>query len=220
MRRQIVTLPQKNPVGDALSVAYEAASPAFADQHWTTLCWARLALSLGARKSVVERLTGIDHAELLRNFSGPKAKRESRKSAGRAPQSSAWFVNANLIVRVQAAEFYAIFDKLRSAGNRPAESLIKGYEKFSQRHSYDLRLSFDRAYHLTSLVDGLWSSAKPELRLAVCGSCQSIFIAGRTATSGDDCAMCLVNKKFYRSRRVSGPLTPPNLAAIFHAHTR
>jgi hypothetical protein len=213
MKRDLSVSQTTGAVETELRPEYRAASRSYQDQHWTMLCWARLALSLGARISVVEKVTGIDHRELIRIFMNST---EHRKSCGRTPRSLGWFVRANLIVRVHAAAFYAIFRLLREAGILPAEALIKAYEKYSQKYEHDLRLSFDRAFQIVSLVDGLWTQAKPLLQTSVCGSCQSLYLVERrSASSIKDCPLCELNVRFSRSVRLSSKLTSPSHAAMF-----
>jgi hypothetical protein len=172
------------------------------------LSWAKLALDLGARPSVVERITGIDHKELIRVFfaSGP-----ARKSPGAFPSSAEWFMKPNLIVAIQAADFYAHFDKLRHFGTRPAEALIKAYEKHKRMHERDLRLSFDRSFDLVTHVDGIWTTTEPELQAIVCDQCRSLFITslGDRNRGPSQCPFCKLGKRYGRSGRLSKPFTVP-----------
>lgn len=214
MRRAKTVVKQTGAVVGSLPSEFRAESGAYGDQNWTTLNWARLALSLGARTSVVERIIGIEHSELLRIFFDST---DHRKSAGGFPSSAEWFIKANLITAVHATDFYAIFDKLRQAGNLPAEALIKAFQKYSEKYHHDLRLSFDRAFQLITHVDGLWSTEQPELQAVACDSCRSIYVTARwkVARSCDDCPMCRLTQKFDCSARVSKRFRQPGLARLF-----
>jgi hypothetical protein len=214
VRRAKTVVNQPIAVVDALPAEYSPGSRAYGDQHWVTLNWARLALNLGARPSIVERITGIQHSELLRIFFDAS---DHRTSPGGLPNSAEWFLKANLITAVHATDFYAIFDKLRQAGNPPAEALIKSFEKYKNKYFHDQRLTFDRAFHLISHVDGLWSTEEPELQAVSCDHCGSIYVTARwaVAKSRDECTVCRLTERFERSVRVSKQLRTPGLARLF-----
>jgi flagellar transcriptional activator FlhC len=214
MKRAKRVVNQTRAVVDALPPEYTPESRAYGDQHWATLNWARLALNLGARTQVVERITGIGHGELLRIFFDSS---DNRKSPGGFPSSAEWFINANLITAVHATDLYAVFDKLRQAGNPPAEALIKAFEKYSTKYHHDPRLSFDRAFHLICHVDGLWTQDEPELQALACYRCQSIYVAAKwkVARSCDACPMCKLAQRFEASVRVSSRFSPPGLTKLF-----
>jgi hypothetical protein len=199
-------------VQSELKPEYGVTSGRYIDQRWATLCWSRLALSLGARISVVEKVTGIDHSELTRIFTKPKGH---RKSCGNSPKTIGWFIRANLIVSVQAAHFYTIFSQLREAGILPAEALIKAYEKYFHNFEHDVRLSFDRAFQLVSQVDGFWNKAKPLLQKSVCVSCGALYLVERRGTSlMKDCPICELNSRYARSLRLSRTIPSPSLVAM------
>lgn len=214
MTRARPVVSQTSAVLDELAPEYSSGSRAYADQHWVTLNWARLALNLGARRGVVERITGVKHSELMRMFCDST---DNRKSPGGFPCSAEWYIKANLITVVHATDFYATFDKLREAGNPPAEALIKAFEKYAKKYHHDPRLTFDKAFHLITLVDGLWSKGQPELQAFPCDRCGSIYVAARwrVARSFEECPMCRLARKYVSSVRVSRRLSTPGLGKLF-----
>jgi flagellar transcriptional activator FlhC len=213
MNRANPVLNSTGAVLSELKPEYRAASRRYVDQHWAMLCWSRLALSLGARMSVVEKVTGIDRSELIRIFTEPK---EHRKSCGNSPKSIGWFIRANLLVTIQTAHFYAIFSQLRDAGILPAEALIKAYEKYFQNFEHDVRLSFDRAFQLVSLVDGYWTKGTPLLQKSVCNRCGALYLVERRGESSvKDCPLCELSSRYARSVRLSRTVPSPSLVAMF-----
>lgn len=214
MKRARLVANPTSAVVDELAPEYSPESRAYGDQHWVTLNWARLALNLGARRGVVERITGIRHSELMRLFCNST---DHRKSPGGFPCSAEWYIKANLITVVHATDFYATFDKLRKAGNPPAEALIKAFEKYAKKYHHDRRLTFDRAFHLITHVDGLWATGQPELQAFPCDRCGSIYVAARwkVARTFEECPMCRLAKKYVSSVRVSRRLSTNGLGKLF-----
>lgn len=210
MARQIAV---QAKLGASCEAGTSPASPkngSFLEQRWTMLSWAKLALGLGARLSIVERVTGVERRELRKLFFAPG---DRQKSPGNMPSSAEWFIQANNAEAVHIADFYARFDKLRAAMTPPAEALIKAYALYRRLNEHDKAnvLSFDRAFDLITHVDGLWTKVQPELQATICPRCQSLFIAavGSAYSSASCCPICKLRRRCDADLQRNKPLRPP-----------
>lgn len=194
----------------------EISSPE--SQRFRLLELAKQAFELGARTPVVQTITGLSRAELVRVF---HSLPQMHSNPGRTPNSRDWIFRANLIVAVHIARFYAVFNYLQKSGIAPAEALVAAYRRYLQHMGHDVRLTFDRAFTLVTLVTGLWTDEEPALEPVICGVCESLYI-GTIGQQPDShkCPLCQVTKAFDRNARIRAPLTHPMIREVLEAAER
>jgi len=166
--------------------------------HFRQLDIAREALDLGARRSVVQQITGISEQELRRVFGNCPALTTNH---GGRPSS----IDKLLRVRelhIQASDFYNGFHHVFHRGVPPDEALLVSYRRYKGRHGDDVRLSFDRAFSVVTSVFRLWSTAAPTLKPFRCHQCGALYLAPVWASASDPspCAYCHFTRWFSRRK--------------------
>lgn len=123
---------------------------------------------------------------------------------GRPPVSPDWYHRANLIAKVEASVFAAIFGRIQNLGFGPADSLIGAYRAYLDHCVREPRVSFDRAFDLICHIHGLWIRTAPQLSLNVCSLCHSPYLAalGDCAASVHGCPFCKLIKRYDCDKRV------------------
>jgi hypothetical protein len=177
------------------------------------LALASRAFELSARAQVVEAITGVSRRELEKIFYDLPALHEN---SGRMPDSPEWFLSANVVVAFHLAAFYSFFRAATARGIAPPDALITAYRKYLSRFGHDVRVDFNRAFLLVSMVEGLWRKETPALEAIQCPKCHGLYIGalGDGARQQQACPLCKVAKTFPTTTRVSGPLKHPALADL------
>lgn len=169
--------------------------------HFRRLDIAREALDLGARRSVVQQITGISEAELRRVFGACPALTANR--GGRPSSVDKLFQGRE--IHLHASDFYNGFHHLFHRGVPPDESMVVAYRRYLGRHSGDTRLGFDRAFSIVTSVCRLWTSTAPLLKPVRCNTCDALFLAPVGASAADEtpCTYCKIARRLHRRERVS-----------------
>jgi hypothetical protein len=168
--------------------------------HFRRLDIAREALDLGARRSVVQQITGISEAELRRVFGACPALTTNR--GGRPSSVDKLFQGRE--IHLHASDFYNGFHHVFHRGVPPDESMVVAYRRYLGRHSGDVRLGFDRAFSVVTSVCRLWTSTAPLLKPVRCNTCDALFLAPVGASAADEtpCTYCKVARRLNRRERV------------------
>jgi len=164
--------------------------------HFWRLDIAREALDLGARRSVIQRMTGISEIELRRVFGQCPALTANR---GGRPRSVEKIFQVRQI-HLHASDFYNTFHHLLQRGVPPAESMVVGYRLYLRRHSGEVRLDFDRAFSLVTSACRLWTTDEPSLKSIRCRQCGAQCLApiGAIATDETPCTYCRAASRLKR----------------------
>jgi hypothetical protein len=162
-------------------------------QHFRRLDIAREALDLGARRSVVQQMTGISEGELRRVFGDCPAL--TTNWGGRPTSVEKLFQGRRL--HLHASDFYNGFHHLLHRGVLPDEAMVVAYRHYQHRHAGDERLVFDRAFTVVTSVCRLWTTAAPSLKPMRCGACGALFLAPIGASERDEtpCTYCKAAKR-------------------------
>ncbi len=170
--------------------------------HFRRLDIAREALDLGARRSVVQQITGISEAELRRVFGTCPALTTNR--GGRPSSVDKLFQGRE--IHLHASDFYNGFHHLFHRGVPPDEAMVVAYRRYQGRHCGDVRLGFDRAFSVVTSVCRLWTTAAPSLKPLRCNACGALFLAPIGASEHDEtpCTYCKVAKRLARHDRILG----------------
>jgi hypothetical protein len=184
-------------------------------QHFRRLDIAREALDLGARRSVVQQITGLSEAELRRVFGACPALTTNR--GGRPSSVDKLFQGRE--IHLHASDFYNGFHHLFHRGVPPDEAMVVAYRRYQGRHSGDVRLGFDRAFSVVTAVCRLWTLAAPSLKPLRCNACGALFLApiGASALDETPCTYCKVARRLGRHGRAAHghPARPP-----WHGHAQ
>ncbi len=189
----------------------------YAERHIKSLSLAKTCAELGARIKTISYLTGLGHQDLVRLFfvdahSAPR---------GRPPASPEWYHQANLIEKVEASVFCAIFERMSALGVGPADALVGAYKTYRGQCVQPARISFDRAFDLVCHLKGMWAQRTVQFSLNVCPSCHSHFLAalGERARCEHACPFCKLVKRYSCDKRVQTSFapcsTPPLLQSDF-----
>jgi hypothetical protein len=156
--------------------------------HFRRLDIAREALDLGARRSVVQQITGISEAELRRVFGACPAL--TTNCGGRPSSVEKLFQGRE--IHLHASDFYNGFHHLFHRGVPPDESMVVAYRRYQGRHLGDVRLGFDRAFSVV-------------LKPLRCNTCGALFLAPIGASASDEtpCTYCKVARRLNRHARVT-----------------
>lgn len=170
-------------------------------QHFRRLGIAREALDLGARRSVVQQITGITEAELRRVFGDCPALTANR--GGRPSSVDKLFQGREM--HLHASDFYNGFHHLFHRGVPPDEAMVVAYRRYQARHAGDARLGFDRAFSVVMSVCRLWTAAAPSLKSLRCEACGALFLApiGASALGETPCTYCKVARRLTRHARTA-----------------
>lgn len=168
--------------------------------HFRRLDIAREALDLGARRSVVERITGLGETELRRVFGACPAL--TTNHGGRPSSVDKLFHGREL--HLHASDFYNGFHHLFHRGVPPDESIVVAYRRYQDRHSGTGRLGFDRAFTVVTSVCRLWTTAEPTLKPMRCRHCGALSLAPVGSSSFDEtpCTYCKVARRLQRSEQL------------------
>jgi hypothetical protein len=172
--------------------------------HFRRLAIARDALDLGARRSVVQQITGLSETELRRVFGACPALTANR--GGRPSSVEKLFQGRE--IHLHASDFYNGFHHLLHRGVLPDEAMVVSYRRYRARHAGDVRLDFDRAFTVVTAVCRLWTTAAPALKPLRCVVCGALYLAPVGANPNDErpCTYCKV------ARRPARPV--PEQAAV------
>ena len=198
--------------------------PTRGDRHLRAIQLAKQLAELGARLKTIHSITGLPPREVQRLFfADPRTI-----PRGRAPDSTEWYHNANLILRTDACLIGAKYRQLRGQGLSPGEALVFAYRAYQAATLPPYRISLDRAFNLVSYIDGIWLARTPTLSVLTCPGCGCEFIAaiGTVARSGEICPFCKLIERFPLDHRIqaSYPAHPSvesierqqGLLALFH----
>ena len=175
--------------------------PNHVHHHFRSLDIAREALDLGARRTVVQQITGLCEGELRRVFG---ACPSLTTNCGGRPSSVEKLVERR-IVHLHASDFYNGFHHLLNRGVPPDEAMVVAYRHYKERHPGDARLGFDRAFSVVTSVCRLWTNAAPSLKPLNCRTCGARYLAliGASAQDERPCTYCRVARRFPREEQVS-----------------
>jgi len=198
--------------------------PTRGDRHLRAIQLAKQLAELGARLKTIHSITGLPPREVQRLFfADPRTI-----PRGRAPDSTEWYHNANLILRTDACLIGAKYRQLRVQGLTAGEALVFAYRAYQAATLPPYRISLDRAFNLVSYIDGIWLARTPTLSVLTCPRCGCEFIAaiGTVARSGETCPFCKLIERFPLDHRIqaSYPAHPAvesierqqGLLALFH----
>lgn len=174
--------------------------PHHTHQHFRRLDIAREALDLGARRSVVQQITGLSEGELRRVFGACPSL--TTNWGGRPSSVDKLFQGRQM--HLHASDFYNGFHHLFHRGVLPDEAMVVAYRHYQGRHAGDARLVFDRAFSVVTSVCRLWTTAAPSLKPVRCHACGALFLAPIGATEHDEtpCTYCKVARRLARHDRV------------------
>jgi len=169
-------------------------------QHFRRLDIAREALDLGARRSVVQLITGISERELRHVFGACPSL--TANCGGRPSSVDKLFHGRQL--HLHACDFYNSFHHIFHRGVAPDEAMVVAYRHYQRRHPDDARLGFDRAFSIVTSVCRLWTAAAPSLKPVRCRTCGARFLTLIGASEHDDtpCTYCRLAKRLSRHGRV------------------
>lgn len=167
--------------------------------HFRRLDIAREALDLGARRVVVEQITGLSTGELRHVFG--KCPALTTNNGGRPSSVDKLFHMR--VMHLHASDFYNGFHHLLHRGVPPDEAMVVAYRHYQRRHSGDVRLDFDRAFSVVTAVYRLWTATPPSLKPLRCNDCGALFLApiGATAAAETPCTYCRVAERLNRPSR-------------------
>ena len=167
-------------------------------QHFRRLDIAREALDLGARRSVVQQITGICESELRRVFGPCPALTANR--GGRPSSVEKLFQGREM--HLHASDFYNGFHHLFHRGVAPDEAMVVAYRRYQGRHAGEVRLGFDRAFSVVTSVCRLWTTAAPSLKPLRCHACGALFLApiGSSPLDETPCTYCKMARRLGRHR--------------------
>lgn len=184
-------------------------------RHIKSLTLAKECVELGARTKTVSYVTGLDQHELRRMFFVD----EQSAPRGRAPESEEWYLQPNLIKKVEASVFASLFSRIHRMGFSHADALIGAYHAYLERCSSQPRINFDRAFDLVCHLYGIWlkSGQRPVICLKVCSCCHSQYIAliGDCTIGDRDCPICKLVKRYAYDKRLQGTFpmrVPPRVS--------
>ena len=198
--------------------------PTRGDRHLRAIQLAKQLAELGARLKTIHSITGLPPREVQRLFfADPRTI-----PRGRAPDSTEWYHNANLILRTDACLIGAKYRQLRGQGLSAGEALVFAYRTYQAATLPPYRISLDRAFNLVSYIDGIWLARSPTLSVLTCPGCGCEFLAaiGTAARAGENCPFCKLIERFPLDHRIqaSYPAHPAvesiecqqGLLALFH----
>ena len=123
--------------------------PTRGDRHLRAIQLAKQLAELGARLKTIHSITGLPPREVQRLFfADPRTI-----PRGRAPDSTEWYHNANLILRTDACLIGAKYRQLRGQGLTAGEALVFAYRAYQAATLPPYRISLDRAFNLVSYID-------------------------------------------------------------------
>lgn len=182
--------------------------PTPADRHLRAVRLAKDCRDLGARRSTINHVTGLQ-PRVIQRMLFPDSKEAPR---GRAPDSQEWYHGANLLCRTESSIFASIYRRLRGSGFAAGETLVGAYRHYQSLCQCPSRISFDRAFDLASHIDGMWLAKSPAFAISACPDCNSEFVAavGTAASSSKHCPFCKLVQRYATDPRVqsSFPLQP------------
>lgn len=171
-------------------------------RHIKSLTLAKECVELGARTKTVSYITGLDQHELRRMFFVD----EQSAPRGRAPESEDWYLQPNLIKKVEASVFASLFARIHRMGFSHPDALVGAYRAYLERCSCQPRINFDRAFDLVCHLYGIWlkSGQRPDMCLKACALCSSQYIAliGDCTISDGDCPFCKLVKRYSYDKRL------------------
>ncbi|CAG1018620.1 hypothetical protein BURC_03418 [Burkholderiaceae bacterium] len=175
--------------------------------HFRRLDIAREALDLGARRTVVQQLTGITEKELRRVFGACPAL---TANTGCRPSSIDKLFHGRQM-HLHASDFYNGFHHLFHRGASPDEAMVVAYRRYQDRHAGSVRLGFDRAFWVVMSVCQLWTNTRPTLTPLRCSTCGALHLApvGAKAAKGMPCTYCRLDRRSTRRQRRSHADVPP-----------
>jgi hypothetical protein len=190
--------------------------PHHTHQHFRRLDIAREALDLGARRSVVQQITGLSEGELRRVFGACPSL--TTNWGGRPSSVDKLFQGRQM--HLHASDFYNGFHHLFHRGVPPDEAMVVAYRHYQGRHAGDARLGFDRAFSVVTSVCRLWTTAAPSLKPVRCNACGALFLAPIGASEHDEtpCTYCKVARRLARHDRVPHDDVQPHVPGSTHFH--
>lgn len=190
--------------------------PHHTHQHFRRLDIAREALDLGARRSVVQQITGLSEGELRRVFGACPSL--TTNWGGRPSSVDKLFQGRQM--HLHASDFYNGFHHLFHRGVPPDEAMVVAYRHYQGRHAGDARLVFDRAFSVVTSVCRLWTTAAPSLKPVRCNACAALFLAPIGASEHDEtpCTYCKVARRLARHDRVPHDDVQPQVRGSTRFH--
>lgn len=160
----------------------------YARQHLRQLALAQSLAQLDARPITVQRLTGLQDADLHRWF----YRNSQDTQPGRAPCSTEWYQRANLNQRVDACLVVVLFTRLCRFGYPPEYALLSAYHGYLELGLHRPRISFDRAVDLTAHTAGLWLTDTPRFAVVTCPTCTREILSDHGRVIPLRCPLCTV----------------------------
>jgi flagellar transcriptional activator FlhC len=185
----------------------------FVERHIRSLSIAKTCADLGARIRTIAYITGLEHNELVRLLFVDK----HTAPRGRPPDSPEWYhQKANLIAKVEAAMFVAVYCRMRNLGFGPTDALVGGFRHYREQCEKTPRISFDRAFDLVCHTQGIWTVDRPQLALATCPRCQSQHLTclGERPGYHRACPFCQLVKRYWSDKRVQATFPPRALPTV------
>ncbi len=175
---------------------------AAAERHIRALLLAKACAELGGRVRTITNITGLNHALVVRLF----FEDEGTARRGRPPDSTNWFDRSNLLDRVEASIFVALFARMRALGLEPPDALIGAFRQYREKCGPAPRISFDRAFDLVRNTFGVWRVDRtPQLMLTDCQKCNYRFLC---PPGERGCHFCKLLKRYRSDKRVQAHFPP------------
>lgn len=183
------------------------ANPTRIERRMRALALSRDCAVLGARVRTIHHITGLGARELLRLLF---ADREA-PPRGRTPDTREWYHGANLLCRTEASVIVANFRRLREMGFAAGEALVCAYRYYRSVYQPPHRISFDRAFDLTSHTEGIWITRAPSFSLVECPACGREFLDtwGALASTNRQCPFCRLIRRVELDPRVRASFPNP-----------
>lgn len=161
------------------------------DRFISTLKLAKTCLSLGARTRTICLITGLPKEEVNRLL----FRADMNPKRGKFPTSPEWVHRGNLHVQLEASTYVAIYAGIRERGGfGPGEALVAAYREYLALFSAP-ELSFDRAFSLVCLTEGMWAQTQREFSLIACNTCHGRYLTAICDHHyGDACPYCALAK--------------------------
>jgi flagellar transcriptional activator FlhC len=161
----------------------------YAGKGLNALQVARECVGLGACKRTIALMTGLPPTFILRFV----FDRDAGARRGRPPYSDEFLARASLRLQAAASAFAARYERLRSSGFPPAESLITAYKHYLTFPNAPMLL-FDEAFYLCCNLDGIWAARSKTMQLADCRCCGSRHLQPYGSTATASCAFCNIRR--------------------------
>lgn len=161
--------------------------------HVRALETARECALLGARQKTISYLTGLSPKFVFRMAYGGSCP----APRGRPEYSDDHYFRANRQVQGGLCLLAATYRQLTGQHMLPAPALVAAF-KHVRSILPNLRFSFDQAFVLVSLLEGIWYSPTRRLDLSACQRCGSRFLhafGSNSAVESPGCPLCRLQRQ-------------------------